>query len=158
MKTIKLTKKITLSSATTNVKQKQMYDALLTEIKQQYNIGSAQGTNWLFLKEDGNEYCNKLNGIISHYANGLFDMSYAFNVEIIGRQDLKIKLNFFTLLIDKYDFTDAEIDLYFKSEDFELLEIFGQSILIKQNLPQSYPLMIDLNDNTISISDYKITE
>jgi hypothetical protein len=158
MKNIKLSRKITISSTTTDDKQKKIYNALLTEIKQQYNIGNAQGSNWSHFKEINIPYCNKLNGIISHYASGLFSVANAFNVEIDAKQGVKIKLNYFALSIDEYDFTNATIDLYFQTEQFELLEIFGQSILIKQNSVNSFPQIVDLNDDSISISEYLITE
>ena len=158
MKTIRLSKKITISSSTTDVNQKELYTTLLAEIKQLYNPSNAQGSTWSIHKEKKSPFFNKTNGLIANFANSLVQSNKKIALDIKSRQDFKIVLNLFNVLIDEYDFNDAKIDLLFQSEQFELLETFGHLILIKQNIENSIPFLVDLNDDNISISEYVITE
>lgn len=158
MKNIKLSKKIILSSNITDVKEKETYETILKEIKQQYNINTLPGSNWLRLKELNHERYLITNNIIRAYCIQLFTNNQGFEVEIIARHEISIKLNLFYSTIIDYDFNDATIEMYFESEQFELLETFGHLILIKQNIENSYPFLVNLNDESLSISEYKITE
>ena len=154
MKTIRISKKIILSSQITDVKQKETYDTILKEIKQQYNANTLPGSNWLRLKELNHEHYLLTINRIRAYCTQLFAENQGFEADIIARHELSIKLNLFYSTIIDYDFKDATIEMYFQSEQFELLETFGHLILVKQNIENSYPFLVDLNDDSLSISEY----
>lgn len=157
MKTIRISKKITISNSTTDINKLELYNTLLAEIKQQYNRSVAQGSTWALHKENMSPFFNKTNNLIAQYANSLVQSNKDLKQEINCRHNLKLALNLFNVLIDEYDFIDAIIEMYFQSEELELLESFGHLILIKQNIENSYPFLVDLNDNSLSISEYIIT-
>ena len=157
MKTIRISKNITINNLTTQTELLNVYNDLLSELKQKYNPSNAQGTNWDYHLKNNRKACTTISNSLNVYANSLLSMHNINDVTIDAKPNFKEFLVFHKITIEKYDFVNAEINLHFQSNQYELLEVLGKSVLVKGLEVGDFPLIFDLNNTDISISEYIIT-
>lgn len=156
MKKIRISKNITINNSTIQPALLNVYNDLLSELKQKYNLSNAQGTNWDYHLKNNRKACTTISNSLHSYAESLLTMHNVPDVTIKAKPNYKDFLVFHKISIEEYDFVDAEINLHFQSRQFELLEILEQSVLVKGLEPEDFPLIFDLNNPDISISEYII--
>lgn len=156
MKTIRISKNITINNLTTLTELLNVYNDLLSELKQKYPPSNAQGRNWDYHLKNNRKTCVSISNSLNSYAESLLKIHNVSDVTISAKPNYKEFLVFYKISIEEYDFVNAEINLHFQSRQFELLEILEQSVLVKGSEPENFPLIFDLNNADISISEYLI--
>lgn len=154
-KIIRLSKVVTLNSTVTDIKQKSVFDALVTEMQNCIHGQNTAGSIWQLHKNQNSSLYQRLTTEINQYALGLFRVNQGFDVSIIGRHNIVVPLEFFYVTIDDYNFNNqAVLSFYFKTNEFYLLETLGSALILKANKEAIHTFVVDFDDKSISITEH----
>jgi hypothetical protein len=154
-KIIRLSKVVTLDHTVTDIKQKAVYDALITEMQNCIHGHNTGGSIWQLHKNQNSSLYQRLTTEINQYALGLFRVNKGFDVSIIGRHNIVVPLDFVYVNIDDYNFNNqAVLSFYFKTNEFYLLETFGSALVLKASKEANQTFVIDFDDKSISITEH----
>lgn len=154
-KIIRLSKVVTLNNTVTNLKQKAVFDALVTEMQNCIQGQNTAGSIWQLHKNQNSSLYQRLTTEINQYALGLFRVNKGFDVSIIGRHNIIVPLDFVYVVIDDYNFNNqAVLSFYFKTNEFYLVENISSALVLKVNQETNQTFVVDLDDKAISIPEY----
>lgn len=157
-KTINFSKIITVTNVSADPKQTNVYNLLIAEMQQVIVGRNMNGQVWQFNKEQNTDIFKGLWRSVAQYATGLFKTKQGFDASIPVRLNMTIGLELTNVSIEDYDFgVNATFQFYFQSAPFKLVENFGSALLLKQNLEDSASFIVDIDDKSISITEYITT-
>ena len=154
-KIIRLSKVVTLDHTVTDIKQKAVYDALVTEMQNCIQGHNTGGSIWQLHKIQNSALYQRLTNEINQYALGLFRVNKGFDISIIGRHNIVVPLEFFYVSIDDYNFNNqAVLSFYFKTNEFYLVENISSAMVLKANQETIQTFVVDFDDKSISITEH----
>lgn len=154
-KIIRLSKVVTLNNTVSDIKQKAVFDALVTEMQNCIHGQNTVGSIWQLHKNQNSSLHQSLTTEINQYALGLFRVNKGFDVSIIGRHNIVVPLDLVYVSIDDYNFNNqAVLSFYFKTNEFYLVENINSALVLKANQETVQTFVVDFDDKTISITEH----
>ena len=152
---IRLSKSIEIGKSNLQPDQHEWYNHLVSELKIITEEFWKRGKSWELLKQQEPNFDSLILRDLKIFAREFFIDNMSLYPSIDGKQNIKIPVQLYDIIINYYDWSDEAIMvLFFHSEEFDLIDSFGSQLLLK-NENFVYPIMVDISPDNLGIGSYK---
>ena len=151
---IKLTKSISLERENLpNESWEVLLNTMTIELKHAANRQGQSAHEWTIHRKRRSPLYNGLVDTVKRTAIGTLTINQNLFAQIEGRNSELIDVKIKDIDIIDYDWKDiASFMLFFESEEYFLCDRFGTSLVLSSTKDGANTIMVDMKDDTISIS------